>query len=99
PVIAAHHVEFRHFGKAELQVGARIVQGSGIEQAAIHDRHDLATGKNGDLRAELLENIGGKPVGAKFQPLEIVAALDLFSEPAKRLGRHREVDQADQIEL
>ena len=99
PVMAAHHVEFRHVGKAELKIGAGIVQSGGVEQAAVHDRHDLAAGQNGHRCAELPEHIGGKSFGPVADALEVIDALDFLLEPAERLGRHRKVEQAVEIEL
>jgi len=40
-MVAPHHVDIRHVGKAKLKVGARIVQSGRIKLPAIHDRHDL----------------------------------------------------------
>ena len=46
-----------------------------------------------------LNRSADKPDGAVFHALEVVAGLDLLLEPAERLGRHREVEEADQVEL
>ncbi len=98
-MMAAHHVEFRHLGKAKLKIGAGIVQTGRVKLTAVHDRHDLAARQNCHRCPELPEDVGGKSFGPVADALEVIDALDFLLEPAERLGRHRKVKQACQIEL
>ncbi len=71
----------------------------GVELAAVHHRHDLAARQNCHRRAERPEQIGRQPLGPVADALDVVGGLDLLLEPAERLGRHRKIEQADEIEL
>ncbi len=97
-VVGRQVVVLGHVLRAEAAVRGRVVELERVDDAALHRRHDLAAGKLGDRHAHLLEKVGGKAHGAVLEALQVGDGVHLVLEPAEGLGRHREADEAVDVE-
>ena len=97
-VVRGQHVVLGDVLRAEAHVGGRVVELEAVDDAALHGRHDLAAGKLRHRCAHRLEEVGGEADGAVFQALQLGSVGDLALEPAERLGRHAEGQEADDVE-
>ena len=84
---------------AEAAVGGRVVELEGVDDAALHGRHDLAARQLRHRETHGLHQIGGQAHGAVLQPLHVRHALDRPLEPAERLGRHGHDEEALDVDL
>ena len=97
-MVRAHVVVLGHVLGAEAAVGRRVVELERFDHAALHRRKDFRPRQLRDARAHRLEHVGGQTDGAVLQALERFRPGDLLLEPAERLGRHGEREEADHVE-
>src|SRR5690606_16747881 len=85
--------------RTEAKVGGRVVILKRLNDTTVHSGQNFRPGELSDAQAHCLEEIAGQTDGTILQTLEILGAADLVLEPAQWLRRHREAEEADDIEL
>jgi len=98
-MIGAHVVEFGDVLGAEAEVGGRVVILEGLNDAAVHGGQNLRPGELSDAQTHRLEEIAGEPDGTILHTFEVIRPTDLPFEPAQRLRRHCEPEEADHVQL
>ena len=96
-VEALKHADLRHILEAEGAVGGGIVELRPVEEAAVQGRHDLGAGQRIHRAAHGGVHVNGKPHGTELHTFEVFKLADRLLEPAKRLRRHRSVEERNNV--
>src|SRR5215831_9651068 len=70
---------------------------SGLNEAAVHGRNDLAAGQRVHRGAHALEHVNGDADRAELETFEVIRLCDRLLVPAERLGWHRSVRERDDV--
>ena len=98
-VIALQHADLGNIRETEQPVRGGVVELGRLDDAAVERRHDLAARQRDHGSAHLLEHVHRQTDSAVFEVLEVRRRFHLLLEPAERLGRHRSIEETDDVEF